>query len=586
MKVHIAFDFKDGPWGGGNQFLKALREQWRKKGVYAENFDDADAYLTNAFPTGNMELFRKPIDKKIKENKFIFYRLDGLYYRNRLDESQKKIDDVCMFFANNFVDGVIYQTNWIKEIQQNYGIDSNISNVTCLNAPDDNIFSKSDILDINGKIKLVSTCWAPNKRKGFDFYKYLDENLDFSKYEMTFLGNSPVDFKNIKMKKPLSSKELAEELKNYNTFVSCAFDEPCSNSLIESMHMGLPAVGHNSGGTPEIIKNSKQLFNDCGDIVSAIDYTASNYVDLKLNMKLKNIDKVSDDYYQFMLEVYKNGQSKKISLKSVNKFNKMLNKLNKDENGGKLVKMLLKKIINRSLTLTFKALPLRFLKFLVKKGFLVLLNRLNKTEKIKYLLEFDNFTYELQGYASVEYGDGIHSKHRHMKYHDFFIENIEKGEKILDIGCGYGALANSIATRSECEKIYGVEIDPKNVEKAKKIFNHKKVDFVLGDATKIEFEEQFDVIVLSNVLEHLKDRSDFLKKLNSNINPDRFLIRVPMYERDWRVPLKEELGLDYRLDPTHELEYTTEIFEQEIKNAGLSIESTIYKWGEVWAVVR
>ena len=28
-----------------------------------------------------------------------------------------------------------------------------------------------------------------NKKKGYDYYKYLDENLDFNKYEYLFVGN-------------------------------------------------------------------------------------------------------------------------------------------------------------------------------------------------------------------------------------------------------------------------------------------------------------------------------------------------------------------------------------------------------------
>lgn len=35
MKIHILCEFVEGPWGGGNQFLKALRRYLRKKGVYS-----------------------------------------------------------------------------------------------------------------------------------------------------------------------------------------------------------------------------------------------------------------------------------------------------------------------------------------------------------------------------------------------------------------------------------------------------------------------------------------------------------------------------------------------------------------------
>ena len=40
-KIHILYKFKSGPWGGGNQFLKALRTALTQKGVYAETLDDS-----------------------------------------------------------------------------------------------------------------------------------------------------------------------------------------------------------------------------------------------------------------------------------------------------------------------------------------------------------------------------------------------------------------------------------------------------------------------------------------------------------------------------------------------------------------
>lgn len=51
------------------------------------------------------------------------------------------------------------------------------------------------------------------------------------------------------------------------------------------------------------------------------------------------------------------------------------------------------------------------------------------------------------------------------------------------------------------------------------------------------------------------------------------------------MPLKREIGVDYRLDNTHYIEYTNEEFEQEIKAAGLKIVSAKVNWGEIWAVV-
>ena len=49
--------------------------------------------------------------------------------------------------------------------------------------------------------------------KGFNYLSYIDKNLDFSKFEMSFIGNTPIKFKNIKIFRPMSPKNLQKKLK-------------------------------------------------------------------------------------------------------------------------------------------------------------------------------------------------------------------------------------------------------------------------------------------------------------------------------------------------------------------------------------
>lgn len=210
----------------------------------------------------------------------------------------------------------------------------------------------------------------------------------------------------------------------------------------------------------------------------------------------------------------------------------------------------------------------------------------DKKESLMFLLEIDRELYSLLGGASVRYGNGTHTKHRHIGYHDFFIKNIEPGSKVLDVGSGSGFLAYDIVTKVKDTKVLGIDIDEKNVAYAKKQFIHPNLRFIAGDALKDLPRERFDVVVLSNVLEHLDDRTEFLKLLKERISPSKYLIRVPIFERDWRVPLKKELGVDYRLDPTHRIEYTQEEFFNELSQAGLRAEAYEVRWGEIWAVVK
>lgn len=58
-----------------------------------------------------------------------------------------------------------------------------------------------------------------------------------------------------------------------------------------------------------------------------------------------------------------------------------------------------------------------------------------------------------------------------------------------------------------------------------------------------------------------------------------------MFDRDW-VPLyKKELGVEWRLDRTHFIEYTEATFKEEIENAGYVIDKINVQFGEIWAVI-
>lgn len=206
-------------------------------------------------------------------------------------------------------------------------------------------------------------------------------------------------------------------------------------------------------------------------------------------------------------------------------------------------------------------------------------------DALKLLFQLDSDLYSLEGKMSVAYDNGIHTKHRHTRYHDFFVDRIKAGERVLDIGCGIGVLAFDIAEKSKAI-VTGIDISDKNIEIARSTFAHSNVSYVFGDVLGKSFEEKFDVVVLSNVLEHIENRIDFLKGISESVKPDRILLRVPLFERDWRVPLKKELGLDYRLDSTHFIEYTHQEFAAEIEAAGLKFNHYESRWGEIWAEAK
>lgn len=205
-------------------------------------------------------------------------------------------------------------------------------------------------------------------------------------------------------------------------------------------------------------------------------------------------------------------------------------------------------------------------------------------DALRLLFTLDADLYELQGRLASAYGDGLHAKHRLIGYHDFFVGRIAAHERVLDVGCGVGALAYSIATRAGAA-VVGIDIVPRSIHTAQARHAHPNIQYVVGDALVAVPQGVFDVVVLSNVLEHLPERPAFLRRLCAATRPRRLLIRVPLFERDWRVPLKRELGVEWRLDTTHETEYTQESFAAELQMAHLVAIHQEIRWGEIWAEV-
>lgn len=195
----------------------------------------------------------------------------------------------------------------------------------------------------------------------------------------------------------------------------------------------------------------------------------------------------------------------------------------------------------------------------------------------------DDLMRELEQTA-IRYEGGIHPKHRVTGYHRFFVERIRAGEKVLDIGCGNDSVAFSMAEAGAI--VTGIDINEPLIQSARRRYERANLIFIAGDVTTALPSGCFDVVVLSNVLEHIDDRQQFLMTICEKTRPKRFLIRVPMINRNWVVPLRKELGMSYLSDPTHFLEYTRDGLEAELKDAGLIVESVETVWGEFWIQAR
>ncbi|OGS36741.1 MAG: hypothetical protein A2293_06830 [Elusimicrobia bacterium RIFOXYB2_FULL_49_7] len=185
--------------------------------------------------------------------------------------------------------------------------------------------------------------------------------------------------------------------------------------------------------------------------------------------------------------------------------------------------------------------------------------------------------------SMVNEPENLHPRHRLIKYYEYFSRRIKASDRVLDIGCGNGFVACQVAVATGAV-VLGIDINAEGIKSAREHYRYDNLSFAVGDACNMNMENtEFNVIILSNVLEHIKDRHEFLCRLKNTLRPERVLIRVPVYNRHWHVKMQEELGIDSRLDATHYIEYTKDTFFNEISEAGFTIRECEYQWGEIWA---
>ena len=223
-----------------------------------------------------------------------------------------------------------------------------------------------------------------------------------------------------------------------------------------------------------------------------------------------------------------------------------------------------------------------------RKLFVMLAYIIGRRRMVRMLMKLDNLVNNLISVLAMELEpDGLHPKHRLTRYHDFFAQAVRRGDKCLDIGCGNGALLYDVV-RNTGAPACGVELDAAAAKAAQERFRHdSRVTIVEGDireAMRKGLPLVPDVIIMSNVLEHLDNRQELLRELVAKYPHARLLIRVPQKDREWLVLYKDEHGVDSRLDATHRCEYRREELLRELADAGFHVEEHPTRWGELYVV--
>ncbi|KKS65381.1 hypothetical protein A3A14_04595 [Candidatus Daviesbacteria bacterium RIFCSPLOWO2_01_FULL_43_38] len=143
---------------------------------------------------------------------------------------------------------------------------------------------------------------------------------------------------------------------------------------------------------------------------------------------------------------------------------------------------------------------------------------------------------------------------------------------ILDIGCHSGLCTEKIMSWTHPREVYGIDISPKAIEKAKRRIKAGK--FVIGDAQDLPYEgDFFDAIFCLEMLEHVDFPEQVLSQIHRVVKKgkcaliliptDNLLFRTIWFLWNIRHPVWKHV---------HVQSFKEEVLEKMAEEAGFKVE--------------
>ena len=148
--------------------------------------------------------------------------------------------------------------------------------------------------------------------------------------------------------------------------------------------------------------------------------------------------------------------------------------------------------------------------------------------------------------------------------------------RVLDVGGGAGWELSSLRnTDSRVQETLVVDFDPGAAEIARKN-GHR---YFCGRIEDYQTADRFDLVLLLNLIEHVRHPAQVLRKIHSLLSPDgAVLIKTPNY-RSWDAALFRHLSWAGYHCPRHWVIFTEESFTRLVLKCGLAIRSATYTQG-------
>lgn len=124
--------------------------------------------------------------------------------------------------------------------------------------------------------------------------------------------------------------------------------------------------------------------------------------------------------------------------------------------------------------------------------------------------------------AYFEQGDDLGKAEERMLEKTVATARIHDGEKILELGCGWGSLTLYMARQFPNSQIVAVsnsKTQKEFIDKKAEKLGLKNIRIITADMNKFDIDEKFDRVVSVEMFEHMRNHQLLLQKVSSWLNP-------------------------------------------------------------------
>jgi len=272
MNIFINRNPVDGPWGGGNLFVRSVFETLPSLGfkIVTNPFHDIPDIIMLQSPKSSSDC-----NFSINEAIFLKNKNPHIQIVLRVNDCDARkattgVDRVWIE-SSAYVDKTIFVSKWMKDYFVKKGWQCKDNHVLYNGVNLEHFRPRQKIN--NGKTNIVTHHWSNNRMKGFDVYEKLDKYVgdNHKKYTFTYIGRELGTFKNTIVIPPLFGASLGEQLSKYDVYVSASKFDPAPNHIIESLATNLPTLACKDGGGSVELCGGRNIFSSFENLIKILE---------------------------------------------------------------------------------------------------------------------------------------------------------------------------------------------------------------------------------------------------------------------------------------------------------------------------